>query len=488
MHNIVTIGARTLAAVLLFSSYSLGIASSQKPNILFIIYDDLSVPAVDEQESPIQMPYLKKLAGESMIFRNAAANVPVCSPSRASFFSGLLPTSNGSYMNGSDAWRKPGSPLLNIDSLPEHFTKQGYLTWGAGKLLHAKVAQGRELFDIQSQATSKYYGFGPFGDDNHPYILKGTNKFKNIQAWQGPDEDFPDVVNADAAIEFLQQNHDKPFLMVYGLWRPHTPYTSPKRFFDLYKDHQFSLPDSYRADDLNDVSEEARSHSDGLRDMQSNGKLDPQIWKQMLWGYAAGSSFADWNMGRVIEALDKSDYASNTIVIVTSDNGYHFGDKNRWGKGTLWENANAVPLLVRGPYIRHRETKIPVSLVDIYPTLVDYTDVALPKHKLDGHSLVPILTGKKRKIAKANFSAYVKSGTIRTERWRYIRYVDGSEELYDHKKDPHEHHNLAKDPKRRKLMDELAKHIPQQWAPSLGGRREVQRQGEEKFFKSEIKL
>ncbi len=477
------------AILFLVSLIAVPSLAKKPPNIIFIVYDDLNTDPTHDPASPILTPYLDKLAKQSLSFTNAVANVPVCNPSRASFLSGLLPTTNGAYLNGADAWHKPGSVLKDTVSMPRHFRQHGYLTWGAGKIFHSPMSEERlrKIFDVRPKVSDNF--FGPFGDDKHSYIVKAKNKFLNIQAWRGDDSDFPDVQNADAAIEFLAQKHEKPFFMFYGLWRPHTPYVSPKRFFDMYENHIFTLPTAYKKNDIDDVTEYGRLFSSNLRRVRDeNGKIDFDLWQKMLWGYAAGTTFADWNMGRIIEALDKSRYAENTIVIVTSDNGFHLGDKDRWGKGTLWGRAAAVPFLVRGANIEKGKSDVSIGLVDIYPTLVDYAGVPLPEHQLDGNSLTPWFRSPELAMKEPNFFAYDKhNASIEDERYRYIRYRDGSEEFYDHQSDPHEHKNLASEKKYRETMDKLAERIPKKWALSMGGRSETVKEGQTVIVPSEYK-
>lgn len=460
-------------ALILCAAISQDIAAVERPNIVLIVYDDLNTDATHEPSSPFITPYLDKLAAESLSFSNAVANVPACTPSRDSFFSGLLPTTIGAYLNGSNAWREPGSGLKHVASLPRHFKENGYLTWGAGKIFHSPMPDVRLRIIFDTHVQFEGNSFGPFADDKYAYIHKAKNPFFDIQAWPGADLDFPDVRNADEAIRFLAQEHDKPFFMVYGLWRPHAPYVSPKRFFDLYQDVEFAPPKAYLENDLDDLPATARQYSDQLQLFrEADDTINFDRWRKFLWGYAAGVSFADWNMGRVIEALDQSEYAENTLVVVISDNGYHLGDKDRWGKFTLWESAAAVPFFVRGKGVSKGTSTIPMSLVDIYPTLVDYAGIPQPAHTLDGNSLLPWFESPGKEMLEPSFVAYDKhNASIEDERYRYIRYMDGSEEFYDHQLDPYEHHNLASDPTSRQRMDELAKQIPKTWAPSTGGKR-----------------
>ena len=443
--------------------------ADQRPNVVVIVYDDMNGYGSLERYPAIQMPYLDKLKGQSINFINATCSVPVCNPSRASFLSGLQPTTNGAYLNGADIWDKPGSTNEHLVSLPEHFRNQGYLTWGAGKTFHSPMQPGRleRTFDVR---PSNDGGFGPGPNPAHPIIAPG------VQAWQGRDDDFPDVQNANDAIHFIQQKHEKPFFMFYGLWRPHSPYTAPKRFFEKYDPKRLPLPPGWNEDDLNDVPEEGNQLSDGLVKFKEEQGWNTDKWRKTLWGYCAASSFADWSVGRVIEAIDQSPYADNTIIILFSDNGYHCGEKRRWGKGTLWDASDYVPLLVRTPHTLAATSKRTVSLLDLYPTLVDLCGLESPDHELEGESFAHLLEDPSGEWTRPSFSVYGKhNASIRGERYHYILYQDGTEELYDTQRDPHEFKNLAANPSFRHVMDDLASFIPKAWEKSWGGRWEVGR-------------
>ena len=440
-----------------------------RPNVLFIIADDMNGYGLNKQSPLVKSPYLDKFCDESINFINAACNTPVCNPSRASFFSGLAPHTTGAYVNGSDGWNR-SDILWDIASLPEHFRNQGYYSWGRGKLFHNVIRETKEFRMWNNYPVFKG-GFGPFPEKEY---WDGSNRFKSIKPWEGPDSDFPDVVNADSAIEFLQKEHQQPFFMVYGLWRPHSPYTAPKRFFELYNEEDFDLPKGYKEDDLDDVPYLGQMLVDSLNGYRNKEKDFESVWKRFLYAYAANYSFADWNMGRVIAALDKSPYADNTIVVLISDNGFHNGEKLRWGKSTLWEQSDYVPFLIRTPDKNKAVSKATVSLLDIYPTLVDYCGIEKPTHDLDGNSIVPLIEDPQLKWDRPSFTSYgIEYSSVRNERYRYLRYPDGSEELYDHETDPNEWNNIVDNPEMAPIKEELSKHIPKEWAASLGGRLEV---------------
>lgn len=316
-------------------------------------------------------------------------------------------------------------------------------------------------------------GFGPFPSEE---FWDGGSRFNSIKPWGGPDSDFPDVLNADAAIEFLNQDHNKPFFLYYGLWRPHSPYTAPKRFFDMYDEGETILPKGYKSDDLNDIGFLGKMTLDSLNKYRINGNLDEDLWKRFIYAYLANYSFADWNVGRVIEALDQSPFAENTIVIFFSDIGFHNGEKLRWGKATLWEQADYVPFMIRTPEKKAAKSMATVSLIDVFPTIVDYCDLSKPEHNLDGNSLLPLLQNPDAEWTYPSFTSYGEQyASVRNERYRYLRYPDGTEELYDHKSDPYEFDNIAGKEGIQEIKEELSRVIPEYWTPSLGGRLEVVR-------------
>jgi arylsulfatase A-like enzyme len=460
-------------------------APAQRPNVVLIVLDDMNGWLSRRDYPALQVPHLDQFRGQALNFVNAACSVTVCSPSRASFLSGLHPSTGGAYLNGADPWDKPGSRHGALQSLPEFFKARGYLTWGGGKLFHSPLPRARlaAMFDVEAKARN---GFGPFPDAAH---RRGGNQFAGVQPWTGPDTDFPDVENADQAVDFLGRPQEKPFLLFYGLWRPHTPYTAPRRFFDLYSKTRFDLPAGWQPGDLADIPPEGRRLTDGLKRVQVDGRIDEDRWREELLGYCANTSFADWNIGRVLAALDHGPHAANTLVVITSDNGFHCGPKERWEKGTLWELSAHVPLLVRGPGVRRGTSPRTVSLVDLYPTLAGFCGLGEPAHRLDGRSFVPLLRDPAAAWDRPSFTAYGKgNGSIRDERYRLIRYHDGTEELYDHASDPHEFNNLAGRPDHAAIAARLRRALPDTWAPSWGGRWEVPRPGEPARYPPEYAL
>ena len=276
------------------------------------------------------------------------------------------------------------------------------------------------------------------------------------------ENDYDDTLTADYAIGFLQQEHDKPFFLACGLFRPHLPWYVPQRFFDLYPIQSITLPSTI-SNDLDDIPGE------GLRLAMARKKdldtiLDANKYREAIRAYLASITYADYQIGRVMEALRQSPHAINTIVALWSDHGWHLGEKQHWHKSTLWEESTRVPLIISVPDLPAGRCSKPVSLIHLFPTLTDLTGTHA-KTRLDGTSLVPLL---KNPDANWNHHAVTEyhsgNATVRGERYRYTRYHDGEEELYDHESDPYEWHNLAQSNRHRHIIQNLKKFLPSKWA------------------------
>ena len=436
-----------------------------RPNVLFLGVDDMNDYGFYNALGGVRTPHLDHFKQSAVTFQRSYCASPACVPSRAAVFSGLYPHTTGAYRNGCDPWRKP--PLDSTESLPELFRRSGYVTYGQGKLTHAPVAEGK----LRSMWSNRPHGggFGPFPPEEDQV----AGRFWGWTPWEKPDSDFPDVINADSVINFLERSHEKPFFLAYGLWRPHTPFTAPNRFFEMYDLEAIELP-PYKEDDLADVPALGRELAAvwGERFVVS-GKDTEHSWREFVLAYLACTSFADWSCGRVLDALGNSPYADNTIVVFWSDNGYHCGEKDHWEKTTLWEQAALAPMAIRLPGSPHAGSSClrPVGSIDLYPTLADYCSLAPTSHNQEGRSLRPLLEDPETAWAQPALTTFGEGyASLRNERFRYIQYPDRTEELYDHESDPHEWNNLVKDPQLATVKEELAKSVPNRFAKSLGGR------------------
>ena len=520
---------KIIIASLLMIQSLISAQEQSRPNVLFIICDDLNDSLEGMGGHPqAKTPNLSRLAAEGIRFTNAHSAAPICGPSRASLWTGIYPHTSGfyGYNQNTNRWHN-NAILKHTKPFFEHFADNGYRIFGGGKIFHGNHntgplfnrGDGRGVFGPSKEP-------GPFaysGDDSqaigkalraHPDVPKefgvtGFNSFASIdnvpvvdghKGWvfiQGrkrfryhTEEDrdrLPDELIADFGIKTLQQNHDEPFLVTLGIIRPHAPWHAPQSYFDMFPLDEIRMP-PYLENDLDDVPEEfwkiesndekVAGRFGGLlgygmyrfKALQDNYEGD-EGWRRWIQAYLACVAFADAQIGRVLDALDQSQYADNTIVIVTSDHGFHMGEKNQFMKRTVWEESTRVPLIIRMPNGRKKgkESNHPVGLIDLYPTLVDLCGLTEDTYReggnpLDGHSLRPFLNdpengswdGPNVALSVIEAGIPVENGTpanvddqhftVRSKDWRYTLTRSGDEELYDHRKDPNEWRNLAENP------------------------------------------
>jgi choline-sulfatase len=466
---------QAFVAFLLFASFSVpGLSVADRPNVLFLAVDDMKdwVNCLGGYEGTVHTPNIDRLAKRGILFTNAHCPSPKCAPSRAAIMTGLRSSSTGLYDN--NHWWYPNWP--EVVTLPVHFRKHGYQVVGAGKIFHHTAGnnppnqwdyferflfrndpwfRGSKLNYPWSRHTPYPRGF-PFGG------VLGLGHENDWGVLPISDADHDDARSADYAIGFLQQKQDKSFFLACGLFRPHLPWYVPKKFFDLYPLAEVKVPES-PLDDLDDVPPVGRKFAAARRSdlvtIRKSGKI-----RESVRAYLASISFADAQLGRVLNALDVSPYAEETIVILWSDHGWHLGEKQHWHKSTLWEEATRVPLIISAPGFSSGICKQPVNLIDLYPTLNDLCGFSSPA-KLDGTSLVPQLRQPLTKRGRPSITEFRKgNASVRSERWRYIRYADGSEELYDHAGDPNEWTNLEGEPEHASVKQNLASWLPKFWA------------------------
>jgi arylsulfatase A-like enzyme len=458
-------------AIILLLAMTAATASvgQEKPyNVLFIAIDDLNdYVSLLEDYPGLKTPNLDKFAKTSINFKNAYCAAPVCNPSRTAILTGMSPVNTGVYENQDQF--KDSEPAMNSTLLPEHFKNNGYRTMWSGKLYHTRPDKER-VQAMWDDSEGQDGGYGPWPEKK---MAKDVSRFFNYKVWEGPDEDFPDITNGDITINRLQQEYDKPFFMVYGLYRPHNPWTAPKRFFDMYPLEEVQLPEVLE-DDLDDLGPIARKWADFPIKLDRVKELNQ--WKPVVRSYLASISFMDYSLGRVLDALEKSPHRDNTIVVLWSDHGFHMGEKNHFAKYALWEKTTHTLLMARipgetnGGEVRDQ----PVNLVDLYPTLVDYCSLPSVEQKLDGTSLRQVIEDAGYEREQPSLTYYKKGSVgMRTKDWRYIRYYDGSEELYDRKKDPNEWYNLANDTAYKSIKESFYKWLPGNIVAGVG---ELQKQ------------
>ncbi len=474
----------------------LATAEGKKPNVLFIVCDDLNTHLGSSGYPYTQTPNLNKLAAQSLTFDRAYCQYPVCGPSRASFLSGLYPESTGVLNNNSDIRNtRPNSP-----SMPAFFKKHGYWTGGVGKIYHNTKTDPGEIAWHQNLR---------FENDELQVVKEARKKFeaergpvddrKNKKAWKalrvkvggpltaqtppghGPsglrDEQHKDGKNARQVVEWLdarEQDEKQPFFIICGIQKPHVPFLAPDKYFKLYPPKGISY-DPNPVDDLDDVPPLAlvkRSVSFGFE----FGKENDALRREYMQAYHACVTFIDAQIGLVLNKLKEEELWDDTIIVLTSDHGYHLGEHYLWGKVTLFEESARVPLIVRVPGMTRPKTRSPalVELVDVFPTLAGLCDLPAPK-ELQGHSLIDLL---KKPAAGSRTSAYtvVSRGaqlgrSVRTARWRYAEWGEAREaELYDLKNDPREIHNLAKAKGHKKTLGEMRALLAQRQKDAASAR------------------
>lgn len=448
------------------------------PDVLFIIVDDLNDWVGWLGGHPqSRTPNMDRLARMGMRFTNAHCAYALCNASRTSLLSGVQPWNSGVAGNEQD-WRH-SAQLIGKPTLPEQMQARGYFTAAAGKIFHASHGGpegkltgwhgGRRGFELDRAWNERF----PTDGAQMPDLPVHTGQNKNglgIWHWDWgtidvSDDDMDDAKVVEAASKMLMQKTDRSKFVAVGLYHPHAPWYAPQKYFDQFPLDQIKLPD-VKEDDLKDVPEVAKGY---LRGNSLHAQvLDKKLWKDAVRAYLANIAFTDAMIGRLLDALEKSPRREQTIVCMTSDHGWYLGQKQRWHKGGLWEEATHVPLCIIAPGVTRPDSvcNTAVSLTDIYPTLVELAGVSKPMH-LDGESLVPMLKDPAAKHAQAVITATGsddKAGyAMRLETWRYIRYHNGSEELYDHKTDPHEWTNLASDASTAELRRVFSTKLPQSW-------------------------
>jgi arylsulfatase A-like enzyme len=483
-----------------------------RPNVLFIICDDLNDWVLHPPGHPkVKTPNMDRLRNRSVSFSNAHVAVPVCGPSRKCLFSGLYPQTINDY--GFAAWKSV--PLLaDCVPMPLHFRNNGYQVYGTGKLLHRGAegdfyteygidpdygpwpwqGQGKPMntpHPAQYETWKDHLPTNMHRDLNYgplsqvPQWKEGAVKgIPGAKGWYyesgkrfryaGPkDRDkTPDEISADWAVDVLNKKHDHPFFLGVGFIRPHTPLYAPQKYFDLFPLEDIHLP-PYLKGDLKDCAPVLRNRWEwGFKKYEALIEAGGErAWKEWVQAYLACTAFVDDQVGTLLDALDRSVYRDNTIVVLTGDNGYHVGEKDCIQKWHLWDESTRVPLFIHVPNAcgNGRTCDHPVSLIDMYPTLVDLCGLAgnpnngLSNLSLEGHSLRPFLNNPGRRDWKGPSVAFmgIRDGkdtphfSVRSLRYRYTLCGNGDEELYDHKNDPHEWTNLADNPEQKGIKTQL---------------------------------
>lgn len=461
------VGAVALSPALLTGEAGKG---EDRMNVLFIAIEDLNdwVGCLGGHPQA-KTPNLDELAGMGVLFTNAHCAAPACGPSRSALLTGLRPSTTGNYKNRNSFIKNP--LLSKATTLPELFRRNGYHVMGTGKIFH-----GTHFAELKGAGWDEYW---PSKSRPNPPTLKPTYAPLPLNGipkaahfdWGPLDEGVKLEETCDGkkalwlAKVLTERKFKKPFFMAIGFVRPHLPWYAPKKYFDMHPLDQIILP-KVKEEDLEDIPligrKMARPNGDHRR------VLEHHQWHRAVQAYLACGTFMDDCLGIVIEALMKSPYKDNTIIVVWSDHGWHLGEKLHWRKFTLWEEATHVPMIWLVPGLTKPESRCeaPVNLMDIYPTLIDVCGLTPPSQHVESYDLTSLLRDPRSKWEKPTLTTYGRGNhAVRSRRWRYIRYADGSEELYDHENDPMEWKNLAGDPKYADVKREYAKWLPERDAP-----------------------
>ena len=443
-----------------FPIRQLSLWEEEKTNVVMIIVDDLNdwVGAMGGHPDT-KTPNMDRLASQGTLFMNAHATAAICGPSRASVMTGLRPSTSGIYGQLSDKDIKKASPATeNITFMTEYFARHGYKTLGIGKIFHNGAPDG----SIEEYG-GRIKGFGPHPENEFVWDSDRTNTDWGV--FPERDEDMIDYKSAMWAKEKLAEEHDRPFFLTVGFIRPHAPWYAPQKWFDMHPPEQLTMP-PYLKGDQDDVPAISRAIHEVPMMPTTEWAIESGEWPNIVQGYLASISFVDHYIGEVLKALENSPYADNTIVVLWGDHGYHIGEKNRFAKHSLWEETSRVPLIISSPKgVKGQVTHTPASLLDLYPTLLDLA--GLPAYaENEGGSLKALVENGAEESGRAAVTSYGHGNhAIRDERYRYIRFTDGTEELYDHQTDPDEWVNLAGNSEYDEIKARLAQHLPKKQAP-----------------------
>jgi arylsulfatase A-like enzyme len=430
--------------------------TGRKPNVLFIAVDDLNhwVGHLGRNKQT-KTPNIDRLAKLGVTFTHAYCAAPVCNPSRAALMSGRRPGETGVYDNAQD-WR----PVLAPEqTLTTQFLKAGYTVLGAGKIYHSSVHRPQEWSGYLQRE-------GPEPQKLSPKAKGGGVGGIRFAPLDCQDADMPDHRIADYGIAELAKTHDQPLFLAIGFHKPHMPWNVPKKYYDLFPLDQIELP-PHTQDDLSDVP------AAGVKMAKPDGDhaniLASGRWKEAVQGYLAAIAFLDAEVGRVLDAYEKSPEKDRTIICFWGDHGWHLGEKEHWRKFALWEEATRAPFIwvVPGLTKPGGVCQRTVDFMSIYPTLCHLAGLPVPPHA-SGRDIRPLLADPQSAWEFPALTTFHRNNhSLRNEAWRYIRYADGGEEIYDEKADPYEWTNLAAIDKAAPARVALAKFLPEKNAPEL---------------------
>lgn len=417
-----------------------------RPNVLFLVCDDLNCDMGCYGHAQVKTPHIDRLARRGVLFSSAFCQFPLCGPSRASFLTGMYPDQtlvrrNAIYIR---------EHIPNVVTMPQMFRRNGYFATRIGKMYHYNVPKhiGTSGHDDPYSWNQTFNPRGRDVDDEPKIFSLRKGQFGGTLSWlaaEGTDEEQTDGIAATLAIDRLKDHAKtgKSFFLAVGLYRPHTPYVAPKKYFEMYPVKSIRIPkvpDGY----FDTLPMAARRTILRKRDQVN---LPEKLARRAIQAYYASITFADAQIGRILKALEQTGLDRNTVVVFTSDHGYHMGEHGHYQKTTLFENSDRVPLVIAGPGVtaRGRTHRHPVEMVDLYRTLADLCGLGAPE-TVTGLSLAPTLVDTSKAIRRSALTQYSSGYSLRTARYRYTEWGQdgaGGAELYDRDRDPEELVNLA---------------------------------------------
>lgn len=441
----------------------------QKPNVLFICVDDLRPELGCYGKTYIHSPNIDKLAASGALFTHQFAQIPTCGASRCSMLTGMLPKTTGYLSN--EACRKyiSGKPeTKDPETFIHQLRRNGYYTVGIGKISHyvdgllygytdpvgteleLPHSWDEMLFNPGKWGTGWNAFFGYADGENRQSLNKMVKPYEKADV---DDTGYPDGLTAELALKKLKElsGKDKPFFLAVGFFKPHLPFNSPAKYWDMYDESKLPLsPNPYIPENVNKASlhnsGEFNGYKAGDEEASLDGPVSDAYARKLRHAYFAAISYTDAQVGKLLDELDKLGLAKNTVVVLWGDHGWHLGDQLVWGKHTIFERALKSTFILRAPGKTKGETiNEVVSTIDIYPTLMDLCGVEMP-HETDGKSLVPLLNNPLAKWDNVSYGYYRKGISMRTSRYRLTKYFRNQQpviELYDHQTDPNETRNIA---------------------------------------------
>ena len=442
-------------------------AADQKRNVLFLICDDLNCDLGCYGHPLVKSPSIDALAKRGVRFENAYCQYPLCGPSRASFMTGLYPDQTLIRRNAILLRDR----LPEVQSVSQMFRRAGYTATRVGKIYHYNVPAdiGKDGHDDPESWDRKFNPYGRDKTDEAKVFSLRPGSYGGTLSWlaaDGTDDEQTDAIGAERAIKLLGEHakEKSPFFMAVGLYRPHTPYVAPKSYFEKYPPAKINVPkvpDSYFESLPAPAAKSVTRKKDQLN-------LDEDLAKQAIQAYYASITFADAQVGRIVDAVDRLGLAENTVIVFTSDHGYHMGEHGHWQKTTLFENAARVPLIIAAPDSKAagKSTECPAEMIDFYPTLAELCGLDAPTN-LSGVSLKAALNDPSARPRTDALTQYDVGYSLRTERYRYTEWGENGSlgaELCDHETDPEELDNLADSAASETILNRLSKRLRQRIA------------------------